>query len=317
MWRRSLVVLVSLLVFTTACAGRAPTLGATPGETGAVSPEAQSAPSNEPPETPEATTEPNPTATTQPVDAASAQPPAEALCPAANDGAAGSYAAGTLALQAGDSALAEAHYRQALEQDPAYCDAMVALGQVLVSLGQAEEAVEWYQRSLEIHPKDTIALIGLGDAYLALGQPDEAISPFQQVIQLKVLEPGGYLGLGQSYYMQERYDKAITYLRTAESNCRTSNSPLLSEAQRLLGMSFFYAAQYDQALVKLLAASGAHTNDGELLAAIGVCYLYGQEQNILQANMFVERARRLNVTLPDWVLQDLADAMRAEERERT
>jgi tetratricopeptide (TPR) repeat protein len=77
---------------------------------------------------------------------------------------------------------AEESYRQAIQRDPAFCDAMDNLGLMLRRQGRVDEAIGWYRRSLAVQPKNGVARGNLAMALRLKGLPDEALREYATML---------------------------------------------------------------------------------------------------------------------------------------
>jgi tetratricopeptide (TPR) repeat protein len=80
---------------------------------------------------------------------------------------------------------AEDHYYRALD---------------LLAEGRLEEALAAYRQALDEQPDFTDALHGLAQACLRLGRPDEAIAACRRITELQPDDPLAFTGLSQAYH---------------------------------------------------------------------------------------------------------------------
>ncbi len=71
------------------------------------------------------------------------------------------FQAGEAAFRAGDTRAAEAHYRRAVEENPAHVEAMLALAKVVSWHDRLEESISIYERALEVDPGNLKGRLGL------------------------------------------------------------------------------------------------------------------------------------------------------------
>jgi len=90
---------------------------------------------------------------------------------------------GETAFQAGDSAKAEGHYRDALTAYPKYARALASLGRAREAQGDRTGAIEQYERALRIVPDPTFAA-ALGDLYKLAGRNQDAARQYKLVEQI-------------------------------------------------------------------------------------------------------------------------------------
>ncbi len=108
-----------------------------------------------------------------PVAAAPSQAPADAA-----------VTAGLASLAAGENALAEQSFLDALRLSPRRVDAQKGLAESLLAQGRAEEAVTWYELATRQNPADADAWDGLGRAYSAAGRRDDAATAFARAHEI-------------------------------------------------------------------------------------------------------------------------------------
>ena len=110
-----------------------------------------------------------------------------------------------------------AHYRQAIQLNPNYADALMALGSSLQEKEDNEQAIAYYQNVIALHPDNPSVHNNLGIALKDTGKLDEAIPHFQKAIALDPNYSGAYSNLG--LVLQEKglldeaianYEKALT-----------------------------------------------------------------------------------------------------------
>ena len=87
------------------------------------------------------------------------------------------------------SALAEKHYRQAIEADPRYALAYFDLGNVLDETGRVHEAVPTYKTALQLAPTYADAHYNLALAFEKLREPRKALKHWQAYTRLDTVRP--------------------------------------------------------------------------------------------------------------------------------
>ena len=83
-----------------------------------------------------------------------------------------------------DFALAEKHYRQAIESDPRYSLAYFDLGNVLDETGRVQEAILTYKTALQLAPTYADAHYNLALAYEKIREPRKALRHWQAYVKL-------------------------------------------------------------------------------------------------------------------------------------
>ena len=96
---------------------------------------------------------------------------------------------GTLYYNRQDFALAEKHYRQAIEADPRYALAYFDLGNVLDETGRVQEAIQTYKTALQLAPTYADAHYNLALAFEKIREPRKALKHWQAYVKLDTTGP--------------------------------------------------------------------------------------------------------------------------------
>ena len=100
---------------------------------------------------------------------------------------------------------AASHYRQALQIDPGYSQALFSLGAVLSQSGQGVEAVELYKGAVEKSPDDMQVRNALMEALTAANMYDEAIAQAKEILLQDPKNVGAYRNLSRLYFAKGDY----------------------------------------------------------------------------------------------------------------
>jgi putative inorganic carbon (HCO3(-)) transporter len=120
-------------------------------------------------------------------------------------------------------------YRRAVELDPYYPDANIALANLLHRLDDPGEAILAEKRLLEVQPKDPDLLFNLGLDYAALGLWNQAQAAWQEGVRLAPQDAVLRYRLGTAYEAQGDMTRAREAYRQA-----LSLDPLHQDAQEAL-----------------------------------------------------------------------------------
>src|SRR5215469_6867999 len=82
--------------------------------------------------------------------------------------------------QEGDSELAIAGYRRAIDLDPELIEAYINLGNLYGEIGMYEESLETFQQALELDNEDDELYLSLGDTYRSQSLYQDAIQAYRQ-----------------------------------------------------------------------------------------------------------------------------------------
>ncbi len=227
----------------------------------------------------------------------------DVFCPSSNEEAQKAYNDANNLRDDGKLTEAEQLFLHAIELDPAFCDAMDNLGQILRQQGRVDEAVGWYLMSLEIMPGNTMALQNIALAYKLQGEIEKAIDAYNKLIDLAPDNPEGYFGLGSIYCSLQQSENAIEYLELAEKLYKQSNSPYVSDAQYYLGFAHFDLQNYIEAKKYLEPIYDQFSEDGGINYVLGVCYLLVEPVDVVMARKYILKAQELGIQVPADVLK--------------
>jgi tetratricopeptide (TPR) repeat protein len=143
-----------------------------------------------------------------------------------------------------DPAAAETVFRKALDLDPNNTDALVKLGQVLVSKGSADEAMAHYQQAVKQNPKQSGFYILMGQLYEAKGDSSNAKQMYQKALEVR---PNSALAANNlAYLMVQTGDNLDTALSLAQIARRgMSDSPNTADT---LGWVYYQKGIYRSAI---------------------------------------------------------------------
>jgi len=169
-------------------------------------------------------------------------------------------ALGDAYLKQGDTGEARAEYLRALELQPNYAAALDGLGRLLETTGQDDKAEEQYRKSLEINVAFADAYTHLGDLYLRKNRPEDAIQLFLKAISVKPDFSSAYARLGVAYGKVKQYDDAIAAIRKSQTLTPEDPEPYASLARIYLELQSFRRseAQIQAALALDHDHPGAH-----------------------------------------------------------
>lgn len=122
---------------------------------------------------------------------------------------------GNHCMQSGDSAGAEAYYRQALQIAPDFAEASANLGLMLDRRGDSAGAETCYRRAIQINPAYSETHLNLGALLANLKRFNEAELAYGQAIALKPDSPVGWSNLGALYACMKRDSEAEQCCRKA------------------------------------------------------------------------------------------------------
>ncbi|HPH94744.1 MAG TPA: tetratricopeptide repeat protein [Anaerolineaceae bacterium] len=210
------------------------------------------------------------------------------------------------AMSDDDFETAEKLYTSALKTDPAYCEAMLGLGDALRYQERPAEALVWYQKLESVDPNDPAIVENLAYTYSMLEKDAEAEKYFNLLIQVEPDNPEGYYGLGIIYYEKEDPQKALTYFSKAEKIYTETGSDYLVDAQYYLGFTYYDLEDYDKAISYLELAYDTFSDEAQINYVLGVCHLNTVPPDLQQAKKYITKAQDAGMDIP----QDVQDALK-------
>jgi tetratricopeptide (TPR) repeat protein len=119
------------------------------------------------------------------------------------------------ALDLGDFAAAEAHYRRSVLLSPAMGAAHRGLGDIAFSREEYERAEKHYKKALDLEPRNISCLNSLGLTFVKIGRFKEGMSKYMTALSISPENPKVLFNLGHAWEKQENYGKAQVYYQHA------------------------------------------------------------------------------------------------------
>jgi len=148
-----------------------------------------------------------------------------------------------VAKKAGNLAIAQAFYRQALSQDESMPELWFNYGNLLQQLGERSQAEQAYSKAIAANPGFYPAHLNLANSLRDRGATHEAITHYQQAIQLNPTLFLAYRNLGQLLIAQKQYQPAAQVFAAWCRQDRTDPTPLNG-----LGIALQSQGQHEKAL---------------------------------------------------------------------
>ncbi|HEV3137366.1 MAG TPA: tetratricopeptide repeat-containing glycosyltransferase family protein [Pirellulales bacterium] len=132
--------------------------------------------------------------------------------------------------QAGQLSAAEPIYRQILDEQPDYPNALHLLGVLLSQTGRSQEGAQLIERAVVLDPLQAVYHGNLGWAYWVCGRYLDASAELEQAIRLNPNYPDAYFNRGRVHHKLGRLDEAEASLRLC-----LQSQPRRADALALLG----------------------------------------------------------------------------------
>jgi predicted TPR repeat methyltransferase len=195
---------------------------------------------------------------------------------------------GRLALQAGDTALAQALIGRAIGRRPNSAAFHRSLGEVLQRTGRFEESLACLERALALEPDSAATYCRAGDAYQEAGRLEEAAACFERAVTLDPSCVRAHLACALALQQLGRLEEAARALRRG-LDARPADAEMAFYLAALEGRSWpsrapeaFIVRHFD----RIAPSFDAHLRDRlryrvpELVAEQLDCVLGGQERSL-------------------------------------
>jgi tetratricopeptide (TPR) repeat protein len=211
-------------------------------------------------------------------------------------------ALGDAYLKGGDVAESRAEYLRALELQPHYAPAINGLGRLAESEGRDDEAETQYRKALEINVTFADAYTNLGELFLRRDRLDDATELFMKAIAVRPDFASAYTRLGIAFSRQKRYDDAIA--ATRKSLSLTPNDPEPHVALARISLDLGSLARADEEIQEALAL-----DPDNALAHIVLAGLKQAQEDFSGAVQVVQELHERGVAEP-LMKRRVADALR-------
>ena len=150
------------------------------------------------------------------------------------------FTLGSIYEKRGESELALREYKMALNKDSHFLPAITRLGELSYVMGQYGQAERYYRKAIEVAPRNGDLYNNLSWVYLSQGKKlKKAENLILRAMELTPEHKGYYLDtLGAIYLKQHRYREAIGVMEKAVSLFDETQSNLLSQVYRHLGLAY-------------------------------------------------------------------------------
>ena len=138
-------------------------------------------------------------------------------------------------------------YKKAIKSDPNFIEAYDNLGLSFRQLNQLDSAIKYYNLSLDLHPFGGTAIQLLGSVYQIKEDYSRALTYYNQLKAIEPENPEGYYGCARSYLMIEQFQNALENALFAEKYYSLENSPFIYETQYLVGISYYFLGNMENA----------------------------------------------------------------------
>jgi len=190
-------------------------------------------------------------------------------------------------LEAGEHEEAVASFEKALDLDPTFARAHVAMGYSLMQLERPDVAAKHFERATEYDPRNMLAHLNLGIRYLDTGRPDRAIDVLERALDIVPGEPRCRAQLERAREEMEQIDDEIERVR--EVLARDTQDP---RAHRRLANLYEAAGRQKEAVASLSRAAELEPYEPHLLTRLAWKLATSPDDSIRDGARAVTLARR-------------------------
>lgn len=145
-------------------------------------------------------------------------------------------------------------YKKAVDEDPKFVEAYDNMGVAYRNLGDFDNAKKAYNKSIELYPEGKMAHQNIGLIYTIEKNYEKALEEYGKVQKIDSTDAEGYYGTIQIYINQKDYPKAIRSAAKTLEIYEATNNRFLSDAQYLLGVSYYLNGDKKNATIYLKQA---------------------------------------------------------------
>ncbi len=208
-------------------------------------------------------------------------------------------------LQSGDVFRGIDALSQAVQADPKFTRAWIALGAAYMMSRRKDAAIDAFQAAVKADPKQPVAYKTLAFAFMQMQQREKALSVLQDLARTFPSDSDGHANLASVLYALKRYQEAASEYQSALQLGKDS-----AEIESGLGLSYLQAGDHERGAaaiekaVRLDSSANTLNNIGYELAEADQELPTAQEY-AEKAVRAVEEESRL-VTLNNLTMEDLA-----------
>jgi tetratricopeptide (TPR) repeat protein len=203
-------------------------------------------------------------------------------------------------LKLDNPARAIPYLERATKEKPEQVEPLVGLANGNLQTGRFSEALEQFTRATRMNGKNADAWYGLGATYLSIekqieGDLRRSSSPFRTVL------------LGESYLQQGQAEKAVAVLSSV-----AAAPPIVPCTHSILGFAFLRASKFDDAARQFQSDWDSHSQEGYLLAKLGMAALDADRDETKTALQVLGEAAEIDLAFVqangDWYMSDMVKA---------
>ncbi len=181
---------------------------------------------------------------------------------------------GAAFVAAGFTAEALPYFEEALRQNPANAQALLAAGQIDLDSGRLDAAVSRFEKAAAMNPNSADAWNGLGGVEAAAGRYRKALDYYEKALSIRADLPFVLNNAAQAYSMSGDDARAEEMLRRALAADASD-----AEAVNQLGLLLAKRGQMEEARAMFQQAISARRDHAGAINNLGVLYLQLNQRN--------------------------------------
>ncbi len=123
------------------------------------------------------------------------------------------YRLGFIYAEAGEIDSAICSFEDAIESNPGFANAYIALASMQIQKGDRDKAKEAFEKAIELDPGNRTAIKDLADLFYEDEQYEKGARILEGLYAANNLDEEGRITLGKFYYKLEEYEKALDLFR--------------------------------------------------------------------------------------------------------
>jgi tetratricopeptide (TPR) repeat protein len=192
---------------------------------------------------------------------------------------------------------AEAAYKKALDMQEDFFGAYGNLGILFLDQNKAQEAVKMFEKAIAIKPNYVEGYDGLASAWFLQRDITKGREVLERLLYVDPSRVTTYQQLGEAAMAQQDYEEARQYFRSA-----FRIEPREENAYIGMGMAYLQERMLEEAILSFgmaVRVNPQSTNPRLAQAYMGIGGIYLENQNLRQAEIFLQRSFFFSKSLPE------------------
>ncbi len=224
------------------------------------------------------------------------------------------YLKGFRLYQAGSFGDARTEFQGALSLNENFISPLRLLMYTERKLGNTAKAQDRAKELLNIQPEDYFINLTLGELYEDGGDSERAEEQLKKTIEGTPGKSNAYASLARVFLKQEKYPEAEELVALYDKNVHEVQ--VNPYAHLLRGIMFYEQEKFPEASDYFFRCYDDYANNGNVNFMLGRSLLHGDPPQYDGAYLYLDRARKMNMNIPDAVKEFLDDYERKNQHPR-